>query len=41
MVRGPVLCDIEESILLDVAGLPAGTYTVDVNGLTDTFELGE
>ena len=33
--------NFEESILLDVAGLPAGTYTVDVNGLTDTFELGE
>lgn len=27
----------EERISLDVRGLPAGTYTVDVNGVTDTF----
>ncbi len=27
----------EERISLDVHGLPAGTYTVDVNGVTDTF----
>jgi inhibitor of cysteine peptidase len=29
----------EETISLDVYGLPAGTYTVDVNGITGTFEL--
>jgi hypothetical protein len=29
----------EESISLDVYGLSAGSYTVDVNGITDTFEL--
>jgi len=29
----------EERISLDVRGLPAGTYTVDVNGVTDTFTL--
>jgi inhibitor of cysteine peptidase len=27
----------EERISLDVRGLPAGTYTVDVNGVTGTF----
>ncbi|MFW6115978.1 MAG: hypothetical protein ACOC7Y_02830 [Chloroflexota bacterium] len=27
----------EETISLDVQGLPAGTYTVDVNGVSDTF----
>ena len=27
----------EERISLDVRGLPVGTYTVDVNGVTDTF----
>ena len=31
----------EESIYLDVAGLEAGTYTVQVNGYTGTFELPE
>jgi len=34
-----VLVDFEELIPLDVVGLPAGTYTVDVNGVTDTFTL--
>lgn len=29
----------EERIVLDVLGLKAGTYTVDVNGVTDTFTL--
>jgi putative hemolysin len=29
----------EETISLDVQNLPAGSYTVDVNGITDTFEL--
>ena len=33
------LVGFEETIALDVAGLPAGTYTVDVNGVTDTFTL--
>jgi hypothetical protein len=31
------LVPFEERITLDVYGLPAGTYTVDVNGVTDTF----
>lgn len=34
-----VLTPFEERITLDVYGLPAGTYTVDVNGVTDTFTL--
>jgi hypothetical protein len=29
----------ELSLPLDIAQLPAGTYTVDVNGVTDTFTL--
>jgi inhibitor of cysteine peptidase len=29
----------EEAIALDVLGLQAGVYTVDVNGITGTFEL--
>lgn len=29
----------EENVALDVYGLPAGTYIVDVNGVTDTFTL--
>lgn len=29
----------EERISLDVAGLPKGTYTVDVNGVKKTFKL--
>lgn len=33
------LVGFEETIALDVAGLPAGTYTVDVNGVTDSFTL--
>ena len=33
------LVGFEESVSLDVEGLPAGTYTVDVNGVTDTFTL--
>jgi hypothetical protein len=31
------LVPFEERVSLDVLGLPAGTYTVDVNGVTDTF----
>ena len=34
-----VLAPFEEIISLDVYGLPAGTYTVDVNGVQDTFDL--
>jgi len=34
-----VLTPFEEIIPLDVYGLPAGTYTVDVNGLQGTFDL--
>lgn len=34
-----LLVGFEENIALDVLGLPAGTYTVDVNGVTDTFTL--
>jgi len=33
------LVPFEETVSLDVYGLPAGTYTVDVNGVTDTFTL--
>jgi hypothetical protein len=33
------LVGFEENVALDVEGLPAGTYTVDVNGVTDTFTL--
>jgi hypothetical protein len=34
------LVGFEENIALDVEGLPADTYTVDVNGTTQTFTLG-
>ncbi len=34
-----VLVPFEEVIALDVVGLPAGVYTVSVNGVTDTFEF--
>lgn len=33
------LVPFEERVELDVRGLPAGTYTVDVNGLRETFTL--
>ena len=33
------LVPFEETIELEVRGLPAGTYTVDVNGATGTFTL--
>ncbi|WP_420641210.1 hypothetical protein [Candidatus Leptofilum sp.] len=33
------LVGFDENISLDVLGLPAGTYTVDVNGVTDSFTL--
>jgi len=34
-----VLASFEVKIPLNVYGLPAGTYTVDVNGVQDTFDL--
>ncbi len=34
-----VLAPFEEIIPLDVYGLPANTYTVDVNGVQGTFDL--
>jgi len=33
------LVPFEENVALDVAGLPAGTYEVSVNGVTDSFTL--
>ncbi len=33
------LVPFQERVPLDVKGLPAGTYTIDVNGVTDTFTL--
>lgn len=33
------LVPFEETISLDVYGLPAGSYTVDVNGVSGSFEL--
>ncbi len=30
----------EERIALDLAGLPAGTYVVEVNGLSHSFRIG-
>ena len=33
------LVPYEQTVPLDVAGLPAGVYTVTVNGVIDTFEL--
>ena len=38
-VCAQVLVEFQEVIPLQVVGLPAGTYTVDVNGVTDTFTL--
>lgn len=34
-----VLTPFEQSVALDVAGLPAGTYSVDVEGVTTSFTL--
>ena len=34
-----VIMPFEETVALDAAGLKAGTYTVDVNGVTETFTL--
>ena len=33
------LVPFEEVVELPILGLPAGTYTVEVNGMTTTFEL--
>jgi len=33
------LVPYEQAVPLEVAGLPAGVYTVTVNGVSDTFEL--
>jgi inhibitor of cysteine peptidase len=33
------LVPFEESVALEVVGLPAGTYTVEVNGVTASFTL--
>lgn len=38
-VCAQVLEPFEERVTLDVDGLPAGTYTADVNDVTDTFTL--
>ena len=38
-VCAQVLTPFEENIPLDVYGLAAGTYTVEVNGVTSTFTL--
>ncbi|MCI0395951.1 MAG: hypothetical protein L0322_13575, partial [Chloroflexi bacterium] len=35
------LVPFEERITLDTAGLPAGTYTVTVNGVSQEFQLGD
>ena len=34
-----IITKFEEVVALDVYGLPAGTYIVDVNGVRDTFTL--
>lgn len=34
-----MIVPFEEVISLEVVGLPAGRYTVDVNGVRDSFEL--
>jgi inhibitor of cysteine peptidase len=34
-----VMTPFEEVVALDVVGLKAGVYTVDINGVRDTFEL--
>ncbi|MEZ4643216.1 MAG: hypothetical protein R3E31_10870 [Chloroflexota bacterium] len=39
MMCTQVVSEFEESISLDVVGLKAGTYTVNVNGMSDTFTL--
>ena len=34
-----IIVEIDEVVPLEVVGLPAGEYTVDVNGVTETFTL--
>jgi hypothetical protein len=41
VVCAQVITPFERVVPLDVVGLRKGVYTVDVNGLTDTFELYE
>jgi len=38
-VCAQVVTPFEEVVALDVVGLEAGTYTVNVNGITGTFQL--
>lgn len=38
-VCAQMLTPFEESVALDVVGLPAGTYIVDVQGVQDTFTM--
>lgn len=37
LVCAQVVSPFEEAVDLDVEGITVGTYTVDVNGVTDTF----
>jgi inhibitor of cysteine peptidase len=39
VVCADIITRFEERIALDVYGLPAGTYAVDVNSVRDTFTL--
>ncbi|MEZ4711727.1 MAG: hypothetical protein R3A44_31335 [Caldilineaceae bacterium] len=39
MMCTQALVPFEETVQLEVSGLPTGTYTVDVNGVTETFVL--
>lgn len=39
MMCTQALVPFEETVELDVSGLDAGSYTVDVNGVSETFEL--
>jgi len=39
VICAQAIMPFEEVIALDVVGLKAGVYTVDVNGIRDTFEL--
>lgn len=39
LICAQVTVPFQESVSLDVEGLPAGTYVVDVNGVRDSFVL--
>jgi len=39
LICAQVTVPFQESLSLDVAGMPAGTYVVDVNGVRDSFVL--